>query len=369
MSTVWKRAGGVFLVVALIAAAAFWRYYDKDLRYWQETNDATIEADQVTISSRLAGYVRQVLVDDNQTVGKGALLVEIEPDDYQTRLATADADIASAVAARAQEQAAGAEAKAAVAAAEADLQAARTSFDYAKREAERYRPLVEKGAEPAATLSQLTTNRDRAAADVAARQAAVEEAHRRIDTIAAQGAQQAAHEQSARVQRQAAAHDLAATHLVAPIAGRIAGRSVRVGQFVQPGVRLLTIVPEQDLYVVANFKETQVGLMRPGQPVSVRVDALPGVEFHGQVASITPGTGANFSLIPPQNATGNFTKVIQRVPVRIRIAAGPAARRVLAPGLSLEVEVDTRAAAGDLDAIRAEQEHAASAGSSATPGQ
>jgi membrane fusion protein (multidrug efflux system) len=133
---------------------------------------------------------------------------------------------------------------------------------------------------------------------------------------------------------------------------------VRVGQFVQPGLRLMTVVPTQDLYVVANFKETQVGLMRPGLPASVKVDALPGVVFRGEVVSVTPGTGANFSLIPPQNATGNFTKIVQRIPVRIRIEAGPTARRVLVPGLSLEVEVDTRPARGLLDAIRDEQKRA-----------
>ena len=131
---------------------------------------------------------------------------------------------------------------------------------------------------------------------------------------------------------------------------------MRVGQFVQPGQRLMTIVPTQDLYVVANFKETQVGLMRPGQPVRIEVDALPGVDFKGVVESVTPGTGANFSLIKPDNATGNFTKIVQRVPVRIRIEAGPEARTVLVPGLSLVVEVDTRASKDDIDAIRREQD-------------
>ena len=134
-----------------------------------------------------------------------------------------------------------------------------------------------------------------------------------------------------------------------------ASASVRTGQFVQPGQRLLTIVPAGDLYVEANFKETQIGLMRPGQPVTIHVDALPDVAIRGVVDSITPGTGANFSIIPPQNATGNFTKIVQRVPVRIRLQAGPETRRVLIPGLSLEVEVDTSSARGALDAIAREQ--------------
>jgi membrane fusion protein (multidrug efflux system) len=117
-------------------------------------------------------------------------------------------------------------------------------------------------------------------------------------------------------------------------------------------------VPNQSLYVVANFKETQVGLMRAGQRAEITVDALAGVTFHGTVESVTPGTGANFSLIPPQNATGNFTKIVQRVPVRIRIDAGPQARRVLVPGLSLNVKVDTNSAKDDLAAIRAEADSA-----------
>ena len=130
---------------------------------------------------------------------------------------------------------------------------------------------------------------------------------------------------------------------------------MRVGQFVQPGQRLMTIVPVQAIYIEANYKETQIGLMRPGQPATIEVDALPGVEFHGSVDSITPGTGATFSLIPPQNATGNFTKIVQRVPVRIRIDAGPEARRVLVPGLSLRVDVDTSAARGAIHQISAEE--------------
>jgi len=136
----------------------------------------------------------------------------------------------------------------------------------------------------------------------------------------------------------------------------VASLGVRVGQFVSPGQRLMTLVPDGSLYVVANFKETQLGLMRPGQMAEIRVDALPGVVFHGEVESTSPGTGAQFSLIPPQNATGNFTKIVQRVPVRIRIYAGPVSRRVLVPGLSLSVSVDTSAGKEELAAIRAEQE-------------
>jgi membrane fusion protein (multidrug efflux system) len=127
-----------------------------------------------------------------------------------------------------------------------------------------------------------------------------------------------------------------------PVAGRVGDRTVRVGQFVQPGTRLMTIVPVQDIYLEANFKETQIGLMRPGQPAIIHIDALDGADLHGTVSSFSPGTGSEFALLPPQNATGNFTKIVQRVPVRIHVDAGEEARQVLLPGLSVTVKVDTR---------------------------
>jgi membrane fusion protein (multidrug efflux system) len=351
-----KALGAGALLVAVCGAAGFYLYHDRYGRYFEDTNDATIQADQVAISSKLAGYVRAVAVADNQAVPAGALLVVIDPVDYRTRLSAAEADVASSAAAENASRAARAEAEAGVAAARASLQSAEANLAYARREVARYRPLVATRAEPAAMLSQMIANRDRSAGEVASARAALGQAERRVESAGAQARQLAAQTEAARVRRQAAANDLSATRLTAPIAGRVASRSVRVGQFVQPGMRLMTLVPAQDVYVVANFKETQVGLMRPGQPATIRVDALPGVTFRGTVASVTPGTGANFSMIPPQNATGNFTKIIQRLPVRIRIEAGPAARRVLVPGLSLEVEVDTRAARGEIEAIRREQE-------------
>jgi len=131
---------------------------------------------------------------------------------------------------------------------------------------------------------------------------------------------------------------------------------VRIGQYVQAGTRLMSIVPVQQIYVEANFKETQVGLMRVGQPVTLEVDALPGVEVHGRVDSVSPGTGAQFSLLPPQNATGNFTKIVQRIPVRIAIDAGPETRKLLVPGMSVDVTVDTRSAKGSVQRIRDEQD-------------
>jgi membrane fusion protein (multidrug efflux system) len=248
------------------------------------------------------------------------------------------------------------EAQSATGQARAALQASQRDLAYLNGEVARMRPLVASGAEPRQAFDQLVANRDKAAADVSAKQAALAAANDRVVSARAQAGQSTAQIKAAQAQREAASTDLATTRITAPIGGKVGNSTVRIGQFVQPGQRLMTIVPTEAIYVEANFKETQIGLMRPGQPVTVHVDALPDVDFHGTVESITPGTGANFSLIPPQNATGNFTKIVQRVPVRIRINAGPESRKVLVPGLSLSVEVDTRAAKSTIDAIRNEQE-------------
>ncbi len=340
MSAHLKTIGLAALALLLLVGLGWLVSYELRGRYFQATDDAAVAADSVTISAKLSGYVRASAVADNQEVARGAPLLDIDPTDYATHLAAARADLGSALAAARAATAGQAEAEAAARAAKIDA-------DLAAREVERYTPLARSGAEPAEKLAQLTATRDRAVAALA-------QARARIASVAAQASQLAAHSDAARVAEQSAGNDLAATHLVAPIAGRVASKALRVGQFVQPGQRLLTIVPTSDAYVLANFKETQVGLMRPGQPAEIRVDALPGVHFAGMVESITPGTGANFSLIPPQNATGNFTKIVQRVPVRIRILAGPVARRVLVPGLSVVVSVDTRGGAAEMDAIRAE---------------
>jgi membrane fusion protein (multidrug efflux system) len=355
-----KRMLLVLLALAVIGGIGWFLDYHFRGRYFEDTNNAYVHVDQVAISSKLAGFVTAVPVADNAVVHAGALLVSLDPADYRTRAASADASIAAALSQGQVTSATLAEALAAIGEAEAGVRAARADLDYAAREVVRYTPLAASGAEPREKLSQHQAGRDRATAQLDARQAQLDIARRRIATITAQEGQARAQAGLARAEKEAATNDLSRTVLKAPLAGRVADRSVRVGQFVQPGVRLMTLVPLKGVYVEANFKETQVGLMRPGQPAEVRIDALPDVAFHGVVESITPGTGANFSLIPPENATGNFTKIVQRVPVRIRLEPlSEAARRALVPGLSVEVEVDTRSGREELEALRAEQERGA----------
>lgn len=357
-----KTVGRIVLGVLAVGAAygAYLLYgYQTVGRFMQETNDAYVKADGVSISSKLAGYVRGVPVADNQAVAAGGLLVQIDPSDFSTRLAQASAQVEVARATEAATLASINEAQSAVGQARAALAASQRDLAYLNGEVARFRPLVASGAEPRQMLDQLIANKDKASADVSAKQAMLAAANDRVVSARAQAGQSAAQIKAAQAQRDVAGNDLGTTRITAPVAGRIGNSTVRVGQFVQPGQRLMTIVPTQALYVEANFKETQIGLMRAGQPVKIKVDALPDVDFYGTVESITPGTGANFSMIPPQNATGNFTKIVQRVPVRIRINAGPESRKVLVPGLSLTVRVDTRSAKSAVEAIRKEQEQVA----------
>jgi membrane fusion protein (multidrug efflux system) len=339
-------------VLVLLAGLGWLLYYQLHGKYFEETDDAYTQADSVTVSPKVGGYVEQVLVNENQDVKAGQALVRIDPRDYraQSEQYQAQIDIAHANADAVRAQIA--EQEATIAQVRAQLAAARDNAAFAAGEARRYAPLVQIGAENAQTLAARRNDADQGARQVAAQRAVLENAQKRIVSLQAQVRQAEAQAGTARAQLKAAEVNLESTTLTASVAGRVGDKTVRIGQFAQPGTRLMTLVPLNTLYIAANFKETQIGRMRVGQPVQVKVDALPGLELHGRVESLAPGTGAQFSLLPPQNATGNFTKIVQRVPVRVAIVAGPETRRVLVPGLSLKVEVDTRNAKDEIKRIR-----------------
>ncbi|QSR20381.1 HlyD family secretion protein [Novosphingobium sp. KA1] len=337
--------------VVVIAGGIWLFHYQTRGKYFEGTNDAYIQADAVTVSPKISGYVDAVLVGDNQDVKAGQPLVRIDPRDYdaQARQYQAQIDVAKANAENVR--ATIGEQQAAIAQARAQLVSAEEDARYAEREAARYAPLAASGAETKEHLATLRNQAAKARAAADAQRAAVTSAQRRIGALEAQVQQAAAQGEAAKAQLAAAHVNVGSTVLRASVDGRIGDRTVRTGQFVQAGTRLMSVVPLAKLYVTANFKETQIGLMRPGQPATIEVDALDGTEIRGHVESISPGTGAQFSLLPPQNATGNFTKIVQRVPVRIAIDAGPEARRVLVPGLSVTVTVDTIDAKGSQHAI------------------
>jgi membrane fusion protein (multidrug efflux system) len=344
------------LAAAVIGGVLWYVRYQSVGKFMQGTDDAYIQADAVTISPKVSGYVDKVFVAENQLVKAGTPLLQIDARDYRAQAAQVQAQIGVAQASAEGVQAQIREQQAAIDKARSDLSAARSDAAFAHSEVARYRPLAASGAETREKLSQLINQSRQADAQVASANAALNSATRRVGTLQAQVHQARAQGQASRAQLEAANVNVGATILRSGIDGRVGDKTVRVGQFVQAGTRLMSVVPVTQLYVEGNFKETQLGLMRIGQPVTLEVDALPGVEIRGHVESVSPGTGAQFSLLPPQNATGNFTKIVQRIPVRIAIDAGPETRRLLVPGMSVDVTVDTRSAKGSIQRIRDEQE-------------
>jgi membrane fusion protein (multidrug efflux system) len=379
----------VILVLAVVAAMVVVHYVRYAFNH-ESTDDAFIEAHVVAVSPRVASYVSRVLVDDNRHVEQGALLVELDPRDFDTRLTQARANLAAA---EAQRQAAAVNVEVVTTTSGADVEQAQAGVQAAKRRAEGARSQLEQAhARVAAAQAEAT----RAAADVVRyerllqyggvsrheRDAAVAsnrtaaanlDAARKGEQAAGDGVRQAdsrLEEAKARLAsaeaapkqvaysqakaKQAAAQvgqlkavvrqaelDLSYTKIYAPEAGRITRKSVEPGDYVQVGQTLFSIVPDQ-VWVVANFKETQLRYMRPGQPATIRVDAYPDKAFKGHVDSIQAGAGARFSLLPPENATGNYVKVVQRVPVKILIDDPPDPRHVLGPGMSVVPEVKVR---------------------------
>ncbi|MDB6013204.1 MAG: HlyD family secretion protein [Gammaproteobacteria bacterium] len=344
--------GAVAVIAAVIYGVRWWTVG----RFIESTDDAYLQADSVTIAPKVSGYVAEVYVTDNQAVTVGQPLVRLDRRQYQAILEQANATIAARKADIERGAAELLQQQANIAQVRAQLQGARSAETHAIEEVKRYEPLVATGAETNEKLADLVNARNQAAATVAADIAAVQAAQRQPATTQAQIEQARAQLQASEASFRQAQLDTQDTVISSTLAGRVGDRSVRVGQYAQPGTRLMTIVPVQDVYLVANYKETQIGLMRAGQPATIHVDALSGTDLHGTVVSFSPGTGSQFALLPPQNATGNFTKIVQRVPVRIHIDAGQETRAVLVPGLSVTVRVDTRS--GQESAKRVERENA-----------
>ena len=330
---------GLLVLVALLAWLA---YYLTTGRYLQQTNNAYLQADAVAVAPRINGYVTEVLVQDNQWVKAGAPLVKIDPRTYRATLDQAEAVIAVREADIAAASAGVEGNQSQLLQARTQLRAAEATLRFARAEVARFGPLAASGADTHEHLESVKHDLERAQAQYDAARAQISGAESQLQAGQAQLAQARAGLKQAQADAAQAEVAFEDTVLSARIDGRIGNKTAQVGQFVGAGTRLMTVVPLQSLYLSANFKETQLGRMRPGQPARIEVDALPGTTLHGTVESISPGTGSQFALLPPQNATGNFTKVVQRIPVRIRIEADARTRTILVPGMSVEVTVDTR---------------------------
>ena len=345
---------GLVLLVAAVLALAYWWVVG---RFMQSTDDAYLQADSVTVAPKVSGYITDVYVGDNVTVKPGDPLVRLDSRQYQAALDQAQATVDAREADIQRAQAGIQQQRAAIEQAKAQLLVAQVASRHAEDEVRRYAPLASTGAESGDQLSVLTSNRDQARATLAADTAAVDQAQARITDLTAQIAQARAQLEAARASARQSQLDLQDTLVRSTLAGRVGDRTVRVGQYAQPGTRMMTIVPVQSVYLTANFKETQIGRMRAGQHASIHVDALPDTDLHGVVDSFSPGTGSEFALLPPENATGNFTKIVQRVPVRIRLDTDEQTRKLLVPGLSVTVDVDTRTSTDNAQPTTADAHH------------
>lgn len=311
-------------------------------RFLQSTDDAYVGADVTVIAPKVAGIIAKVNVADNQAVHAGDLLVKLDDRDYRTALAKAVAAVAAEQATLAVLDATRRLQEAIVAQAEAGVAAADAQIALTRDDQTRYRELSAREFASVQTLQKAETAYKEALADGKKARAVLEAARRQLEVIDTQKEQIKAALAQAIAERDIAQINLGYTELRAPVDGVIGNRSARTGAYATVGAQLLSLVPAHGLWVDANFKESQLAGIRPGLSASVEADALPGRVFHGHVASLAPATGAQFSVLPPENATGNFTKIVQRVPVRILLDGDASALGSLRPGLSVTAVVDER---------------------------
>lgn len=332
---------GAVVVILLIGGVFWWQGKQR----WEATDNAFVQADTVLVSPQIDGYVAEVLVRDNQPVEAGQVLVRLDDADARARLAQAEANLQAVIAGVDNVDARAAQEQATIAARAAAVQQARAQADLARAQVDRYGKLAEQG-----WVSQQRIQTERAAAQtadagVAEAQAALTAEQRTAAVLGSTRQQSVAAVLQAQAAVEQARTALERTVIRAPSAGVVGARGVRPGQYVRPGGQLLSIVPLTDTYVVANFKETQLDRLRLGQAVEITADAFPGRAIRGRIDSFAPATGSEFALIPVENATGNFTKITQRVPVRILVdRSGEGA--ALRPGLSVEVRVDLKSSGG-----------------------
>ncbi|WP_414448273.1 HlyD family secretion protein [Burkholderia sp. 22PA0099] len=330
------------LTIVLIGAVGYGIYWWFSGRFYESTDDAYVGGNVTVISPRVSGYVARVLVEDNALVHAGQPLIELDPADFTARLdaAQAEVDAAKAALTRLDAQHALIEADIAQAQAQADVDQAAQQF--ASRDAQRYANLAESHSGTQQDSQRAQTSLDQARAKVRASAAAVNAQRRQLGVIEAQKVEAQARIEQAGATMRNAKLNTGYTTLLAPVDGYVGNRSAHPGTFVAAGTQLMSLVPAKGLWVDANFKEDQIRHMQPGQKVEIEADVNTGLKIEGHVASLAPATGSVFSVIPAQNATGNFTKIVQRVPVRITLDPDVSGVGALRAGLSVQASVDTR---------------------------
>ena len=336
-------------ILGLAAGVHYGIDYWRNGRFLVSTDDAYVQADNTLIAPRISGYISQVLVVDNQAVRAGQVLARIDDQDYQTALRqavadreVAESDIRSIDAQLTLQTSTIDQAAQQVTAAEAALR-------FAQQDHARYDELSRSGAGTIQSAQQTQSQLIQRSAGLLQARAALTSAKQQVDVLQANRVKANAQLDHYRAAEQQARLNLGYTTITAPISGTVGARTLRVGQYVQAGTQLMAVVPLDGVYIVANFKETQLTGVRPGEPVRISVDTFPDARIRGRVDSVAPATGLQFALLPPDNATGNFTKIVQRLPVKIVLDGDAESREVAAgllrPGMSVEPTIDTRSTA------------------------
>jgi membrane fusion protein (multidrug efflux system) len=321
-----------------------WDYWTVG-QYLVSTDDAYVKADNTTIAPKVSGYLHEVLVGDNERIAAGQILARIDDRDFKVALDQAKADVGAAQAAIASKQAQLEVQEAVINAAKATIEVDQAAVTYAAQDDKRYTDLAASGS-GSVQNAQLAQSRIASAHAAEARDAAnLISAQRQVDLLKAEIVQAEASLARARAIQSQAELNLGYTTIVAPIDGVVGNRTLRPGQYVQAGTQLMSVVPASGAYVVANYKETQLTDVHEGQAVDIAVDMFPGQIVHGHVDSIAPASGQEFALLPPDNATGNFTKVVQRIPVKIALDRGTPSIVELRPGMSVIPTIETHAQA------------------------
>ena len=337
-----RRALLAGAAAALLATASWygWDYWTVG-RFLVSTDDAYVKADNTTIAPKVSGYLNQVLVGDNQHVKAGQVLARIDDRDFKVALDQARADVAAAQAAVGSKRAQLDVQQAVIASAGATLDVDMAAQTFTGQENKRYTDLAATGYGSVQNAQNAHARDTSALATIVRDKANLASAQKQVELLKAELTQAVAAAAKANALERQAELNLSYTTITSPIDGVAGNRTLRVGQFVQAGTQLMSLVPSRGAYVVANYKETQLSDVRAGQPVDIQVDMFPGKAVHGHVDSLAPASGQEFALLPPDNATGNFTKVVQRIPVKIALDSFDVDLR---PGMSVIPSIQTRGA-------------------------
>jgi membrane fusion protein (multidrug efflux system) len=332
-------------LVILAAAAVYGHYYWTTARFLVSTDDAYVAAHSVLISPKVSGYISEVPVEDNQAVKADQVLARIDPGDYQTALDQARANIRAAQAGIDTLNQQIAQQKLTVEQARQLVASDQAAQVFSQQDFQRYTDLAKTGYGTVQRAQQAQSDIRQKTATLQHDSTGIAAAEKQIGILQAQLAQA----EATLAQQQAMEHqaelNLSYTAITAPVDGTVGVRTLRVGQYVQAGTQLMAVVPLQGVYITANYKETQLTDVRPGQLVTIHVDTFPGAKVHGHVDSLAPASGQEFALLPPDNATGNFTKIVQRIPVKIVVDKDDPLAGLLRPGMSVEPTIDTKPAA------------------------